>query len=296
MTTKKILANLAAIEKWIDEAPDPSTFHSNNDFMSFVVELMNRCLYLLKVGVSLAPTEEATHKGYSKQKIIIVGHMVRIVKLYEGILIHVSQRQLELASIFMRLIYETSIRMNYLIKSSTKRKTISSFILASYRPEKDVLEDLSNKQNSRPLINIESRIKKQIEKLLKRDGVTKTELSSNRIWNVDGKDFRRILSDMDKDLAYSYIFGTGSHYVHGDWHEIRYHHIQKKGRYYLPKLNFSDPDPRIACPLTMVCLDALLLYLKWGKSDPDGVVTPIASRLKTLCESVDSAHEKTLGS
>ena len=211
MTTKKILANLAAIEKWIDEAPDPSTFHSNNDFMSFVVELMNRCLYLLKVGVSLAPTEEATHKGYSKQKIIIVGHMVRIVKLYEGILIHVSQRQLELASIFMRLIYETSIRMNYLIKSSTKRKTISSFILASYRPEKDVLEDLSNKQNSRPLINIESRIKKQIEKLLKRDGVTKTELSSNRIWNVDGKDFRRILSDMDKDLAYSYIFGTGSH-------------------------------------------------------------------------------------
>jgi Family of unknown function (DUF5677) len=296
MTTEKILANLAAIEEWIDEAPDPSTFQNDNDFMSFVVELMNRCLYLLKIGVSLVPTEDAIGKGHTKQTIIIVGHMVRIVKLYEGFLMHVAKRQLELASIFMRLIYETNARMDYLIKSKTKRKTIRSFILASYKSEKEVLEDLRGKQNNRPLINIESRIKKQIEKLLRQDGISDDELASNRIWNVDGKDFRRILSDLDKGLAYSYIFGAGSHYVHGDWHEIRYHHIKKEGRYYLPKLDFSDPDPRIACPVTLVCLDTLILYLKWNKSDPHKVFTTLTSKLTRLCEAVDSAHEKTLGS
>ncbi len=295
MTTEKILNNLAKIEKWIDEAPDPTTFQNNDDFMSFVVELMNHCLYLLKVGVALAPTEETSHNGYSKQKAIIMGHMVRLVKLYEGILIHISKRQLELATIFMRLILETSTRMNYLIASKSKRKTIRSFILASYKPEKEMLTDLTAKQNNRPLINIESRIKKQIERLLKQDGISKNELANNRIWNVDGKDFRRILSDMGKDLAYSYGFGSGSHYVHGDWHEIRYHHINKMGRYYSPKLNFSDPDPRIACPLTMSCLDTLLLYLGWNKSDRDNAITPIVSKLKELCKVVDEAHENTLG-
>ena len=72
--------------------------------MEFTVKLMNYCLYLLRVGVSLAPSNLSAKRGYTKHKAIIIGHMVRLTKLYEGLLIHVSNRQLELASIFTHYI------------------------------------------------------------------------------------------------------------------------------------------------------------------------------------------------
>ena len=80
---------------------------------------------------------------------------------------------------------------------------------------------------------------------------------NNRIWDVDGKNFRQMLNDLGMGMGYSYIFGSGSHSVHGDWYEIDIHHIEKTGRYYMPKLEYDDPDPRTACTLTTVCLDAL---------------------------------------
>lgn len=292
---EKLLDNLDKIDNWLSSAPDPATFQNNDDFMEFTVELMNRCLYVLRVGVSLAPNEAVAYKGYSKQRAIIVGHMVRIVKLYEGLLIHISQSQFELAAIFMRLIFETTMRMNYLMKSKSQKKTIRSFVLASYKPEKEILEDLNSKASNRPLVQIEKRIKRKVEARLKQDGISIMELMSNRIWNVDGKDFRKILKDLGIGMTYSYGFGSGSHFIHGDWHEISQHHVEREGRYYMPKLNYSVPDPRLACPLTTLCLETLLTYLKWSKSDPDGGVSPVVAKLLELNRAVDAAHENTLG-
>ncbi len=291
---EKLLNNLNEIENWIKSAPDPATFKNNDDFMGFIVELMNHSLYLLRVGASLGPSEEAANKGFSKHRAIILGHMVRIVKLYEGLLIHISQRQLELAAIFSRLIFETAVRMKYLI-TKAKRKSFRSFVLASYKPEKEILADLDDKAKNRPLIQIEKRIRRKVKARLKRDGISITELMNNRIWNVDGRDFRRILIDLNIGLSYSYMFGSGSHSVHGDWYEISQHHIKKDGRYYTPELTYDDPDPRLACALTRVCLDTLLLYLKWGKLDPDDFISPIIWKLLKLNREVDITHENTLG-
>lgn len=188
MSEEVLLSNLADIERWIEEAPDPSSFQSNDDFMGFTVELMNRALYLLRVGVSLAPSQEAAERGYSKHRAIVVGHMVRITKLYEGLLIHVSRRQLELAAIFTRLIFEAAVRLEYLIKSKNKNASFSSFILTSYKPEKEVLEDLKAKAASRPLIQIEKRIRRKIKSRLKKDGIPINKLMTNRKWKLDGKD------------------------------------------------------------------------------------------------------------
>ncbi len=263
--------------------------------MEFIVELMNRCLYLLRVGVSLSPTEKEAEQGYSKHKAIIAGHMIRIAKLYEGLLIHTAKRQLELAAIFSRLIFETSIRMEYMIKSKSKRKTIRSFVLASYKPEKEILADLDNIASHRPLIQIERRMKRKIEARLREDDISIIELMNNKIWNVDGKNFREILDDLNMSAGYAYMFGNGSHSVHGDWYEISQHHIKQKGRYYTPELEFDDPDPRLACSLTTFCLATLLVYLRWNKSDPYCIITPVISKLDELNRAVDAAHENTLG-
>lgn len=232
---EKILSNIAEIDGWIDKAPDPVTFQNNDDFMNFVVVLMNYCLYLLKISVALAPSSSIANNGFSKHTAIVVGHMVRMTKLYEGFLIHISKGQAELALIFFRLIYETSIRMSYLIESKTKKKTFHSFILTSYKPEKEILEDLYEKKENRPLINIEKRMIRKIESRMQKDGISTQELMNNKTWYVDGKNARELLKALGNEKQYAYAFSNGSHFVHGDWCEIDLYHVDKKGRFYTPQ-------------------------------------------------------------
>ena len=68
---------------------------------------------------------------------------------------------------------------------------------------------------------------------------------------------------------------------HGDWYDIDLNHLRKDGRYYTPELSFTEPDPRLTGSLAHICLDSLLKYLKWNKSDPDNVISSLAE--KTNC-------------
>ena len=261
--------------------------------MRFSVEVMRRCLYLLRLGVSLVP-DGTKHQGFTKHRAIVVGHMVRIVKLYEGAAIHISQQQCELALVLFRLIVETAIRMIYLITSPDKRKSCQSFILSSYKPEREMLRDLKDKRIQRSLIPIERRMRRSILSTLRKDRITQSRLNNNKKWSVDGKNVRDMMNEVGFE-KYAYSFGNGSHFVHGDWLEMRKHHLQRDGRYYVPKLEYSDSDPRVSYPLTNLCLDVLLRYLVWSKGDPTRAVISVVEKLLILNASVDAEHERSLG-
>ena len=251
----QIIQKLNEIETWIDDNwPPPSDFNTDDEFMEFAVEIMNRCLHLLKIGIALSPDTQSANKGYTKHRAIIVGHMVRITKLYEGTLIHISQCQFELAVIFFRLIFETAIRTEYLIKSKSKRKSCRSFILSSYRSDRETLQDLNAEAKKGPLNQVGERIRRKIRSRLREDRISQTELMSNTIWNVDGKNFRDMMKELGYERWYSYIFGGMSHHIHGDWYEISVYHLDREGRYYTPDLTFTDSDPRLTCSLTYIGL------------------------------------------
>lgn len=289
---------LTEIETWIDaNLSRVSDCKTNYDFMTFAVEIMNWCIYLLRVGVDPAPYEKTGNKGYTKHRAIIVGHMVRIRKLLCGAQNHISRHELELAALFTRPIFETSIRIEYFINSKAKRKTFRSFILASYKPYKETLQDLKARAKKRPLIQIEKRMKRKIVARLTKDGISQTELMNNTTWNVDGKHFRDIMKQLEQESMYSYGFGSPSDFIHGQWYEIDLHHLNRRGRYYTPNFGFAEPDPRIACALTHICLRTLLIYLdlKWNKSDPDGAVTSAVEKLYKLNAFLDAVHERSLG-
>ncbi len=291
----KIIQNLEKINEWIDfNSPPPTDSKTNTEFMEFAVEIMNRCLYLLKIGVASAPDKETARKGYTKHRAMVVGHIVRIAKLYEGSIIHICNHQLELATVFLRPIFEAAIRMEYLISPNSKTESYRNFILISYRPEKEILQDLEAKAKKRPLIQIEKRMRRKILARLERDGITQIELFNNEKWHLDRKDFRRIMKMLGYDSMYSYGFGNASHYVHGDWYDIDLHHLKQDGQYYTPDLDFDIPDPRLACSLTGICLRTLLIYLKWNKSDPDNIITSLTERLSELNTALDDTHEGTL--
>ena len=291
----KIVETLSKIEAWVDFNSPPPVFKTNTAFVRFAVDIMNRCSYLLKLGVRASPNDQTVSKGYTKHRAIIVGHMVRLTKLYEGSLIHICSHQLELAHIFFRPIFETAIRMQYLMTSKPQKKSFRSFILASYKSEKETLQDLKAKAKERPLIQIEKRMRRKIISRLRKDGITQKELLNNKIWNINGKNFRDIMKILNMDSMYSYAYGSASHPVHGDWYDISLNHLKQDGRYYTPELLFTEPDPRLTCPLTSICLETILRYLKWNKSDSDGLITRITEKLHYLNRNLNDAHESTLG-
>ena len=291
----KVFQNLKTMEKWIAaNLRRPAEFETHYDFMRLAVEVMNRCLYLLKVGVYSTPDAETVNIGYAQPKAIIVGHLVRLTKLYEGALIHISECQVELARIFSRLILETAIKMEYLIKA--KEPTLRNFILDSYRPEWEMLQDLEAVAKTRPLKSIEKRMTQSIKSRMGKEGISESELTSHKQQGIDGKNFRQLCEDLgDNGIQYLYGYREGSHYVHGDWQDLQAYHLTKEGDRYVPSLSFTDSDPRLAGPLTEICLDILLAYLEWNKSDPHGVMTPAIAKLRELNASLDEAHESWLG-
>ena len=287
---ENLFQNIQNIHDILQSLPNPYTFNTNNEFMQHSVELMNCVLYLLRVAPELASSEKMARKGFVKKKAIIVGHLVRIGKLYEGLLIHITQKQVELALIFHRLIYETEARMEYLMQAPNE--SFRNFCLITYRPQKEILS--SFKEQKQPLKSYQKRIIKKVKSRLKRDRISLKSVMSNKQWDLDGKNFRNILKDIHRESEYALAFGAGSHSVHGDWADISVYHLEKRGRYWIPNIEFAEPDPRLTGAVSKTCLMGLLKYLEWGKSDRDKFISPVAFNLGSIFQSIDDAHEKFL--
>lgn len=285
-----LLQNIQNIQTILKSLPNPYKFNTNNDFMHHSVELMNCVLYLLRVAPELTANENMARKGFVKKKAIIVGHMVRIGKLYEGLLIHLTHKQVELALIFHRLIYETEARMEYLMQAPNE--SFNNFCLITYKPQKEILNIF--KEQKLPLKSYQKRIIKKVKARLKRDGISLKAVMSNKQWNLDGKSFRMILKDINRESEYALAFGAGSHSVHGDWADISVYHLEKRGRYWIPNIEFAEPDPRLTGAVSKTCLMGLLKYLEWVKSDPDKFISSVAFDLGSTFQSIDDAHEKFL--
>lgn len=290
----KIIQNIEHIRAWIKNSPDPRAFKTNNEFMHVYVQIMNYTLYFIRLVISLTKDKESSERGVTKHKAIISGLVVRISKLYDGFAKHIADHELELAAIFSRLIFETEVRLHYLLSSKNKKKSIRSFILGSYKPEKEILIDLKSKSKTRKLIPIEQRIKIKVLSRLKKDGITQKELLNNTRWNIDGKNFRQLLKDLNRELQYYYIFGSMSHHIHGDWYEISLYHLEKENGRYFPNLNYDTPDPRLVGPISGLILNRLIEFLKYTKTDPDNYISDIISSLFAVCYGYDDSHEEFL--
>ena len=293
---ESMIKNLANMKVWIDFSfPPPSEFKTKAESMRFVAEVMNRCLYLLKVGTASASNAKTAKTGYTKPKAIIVGHMVQLTKLYEGALIHICGPQPELTRIFFRPILEVAINMKHLIKS--RGQSDSSIGLASYPSELEMFRVLKNKAKERALTPIEHRINGLILSQLGKDGISQTELACNDQEDIDEKNSPEFCenSSYNDDSLYIYLFQKETDWVHRGWHDLRSYHLTQTGDYYVPDLGFDDPQPRLGCQLTQVCLETLTIYLRWNQSDPDNELTSIIRKLLKLNAALDAAHESPVG-
>lgn len=269
----------------------PSAPKTNQDFINGLLPLMRWTNELLQIGVAMVRTKKDVSIGITRPKATIVGMMVRLGKLYHAFLQHVENGQEDIASIFTRLIYETEVKMSYLIANPQSWR---SYILTSLRSEKEMLEDLRNKSKSRKLIPIEVRIRKSVKKTLKQEGITEKELISCKWKDIDGKNFRSMLQSLGRENEYVYGFGGSSRNVHGSWLDLHRYHLKKVGRGFQPNIRYRKPDPRYAGPLTYRTLEGLLAYISWSKTDRTGVVGLLGEQLLKDVRKLDDMHEKLL--
>lgn len=289
-----IRKNLESIVTGIGKAPDPNTLDDSKMIVHYM-EVMGWTLYILRLCAGLEPDGHGEEKTYTRDEAVIVGHMVRIAKLYDGFYQNVAKRQLEFCGIFMRLLSETEIKLRYLLSHSSEA-TANNFVLASYKPEKQMLQYFEELESSRELIPIEARMKRSILREIEEEGISREELLQNKRWDLDGLNIRAMLKKLDHDHLYPFMYGGASRWVHGGWSEFRRYHLVKKGEGYQPRLDYGDPDPRITGPVTQVCLEIAQDYLSWAGSDPDDVVDRIIKILLEHVQSLEQAHESSMSS
>ena len=288
-----VLTNIAEIRKSIHNAPNPAEFQTPNEFMRMSVEIMNWCGYILRVAIACVDSKTVSRGGYAKNRAIIVGHMVRLSKLYDGMLSFVASRNSDVAVLFVRMILECAMRAKYLMESPDKTKAFRNFVLSSFGPEREETLDLLRKKELRPLIKIEKRMLKSMSASLRREGITQASLKEKR--PPRPLDFRSVMNKIRYgDASYAYSFANSSHFIHGDWLDIRHHHLRQHGRYYLPNMGSRDPDPRITSPVSLILLEALAVYLKWSQADPNDILMPIVIELEKLHRAIDVAHENKM--
>ena len=85
MPDQTLAGHLDDIARWIADHQKLPDMQSNAAFNLFIDEVMRRSLYLLRTGVALE-RYGSTQQGLSKHQAIIVGQLVRLMKLYETLM------------------------------------------------------------------------------------------------------------------------------------------------------------------------------------------------------------------
>ena len=290
--SQELLAELEAVDRWALGALPLPPLTTNDDYMTLAMELMNHTQRLLRVGVFLSEEGSFVRKGFTRRRAIVLGHFVRIQKLYDALRHHTANRQRDICSIFHRLIVETASKLEYL--TLAKQSSFRGFILASYKPEKEMLDDLRGKAKKRPLTAIEKRMLGSVRANLREDRISTTELLGNRRWDIDGKNFRQILAELGRDSRYAYGFGVGSHFIHGDWFDLKWHHLKKVNGRYRAWLEGPVPDARGVCPVTNICLVSLANFVRWNRLDTDRSVVTVIQNVLNVAGGLDESHELSL--
>ncbi len=258
---------------FLETAPDLPTLSTQDEFMRIGVRAMNYLLVLSKAGVSL-PRPHVS--GYLRRHAPLIGLAVRLVKLYEGYLGHLASREKDLAQVFSRPFIETAIKLHYLLRSD--RHSARSFVETSYRAEKEMLKELNGVREERPLTPFEAMMRSDIAAKIRGAGITQRALLTRTNWDIDGKNVRTLLEDLDWEVAYAFGFAGASHFVHGTWHDLTVHHLGREGRKYYPDTDFESPDTRMIGPHSILLIYAMVAVIQHFKLDRENrIIVPLLS-------------------
>lgn len=277
------------IWKFFEERPDFSALRGNDAFMEVAVPAMSRLLGLGKIVVSI---RRPGGKWYPRRFAPHLGLMVRMLKLYEGMLEQTCEQKGELVTVYYRPFLEALVKLEYLMRSGPR--SVRSFIETSFRPEKDMLAHLKQVEWRRELTPIERRMLRSIQSHLRRAGVRQKDLLARKSWDLDGRNMRALMATMNWDIGYAFGFASSSHSVHASWYDLLVNHLSVDGRAYSPDITFRVPDTRLVAPHSYMLADQLLRFVSFFRLEPRSLLADLLSMIAVFFHDLDAAREKTL--
>lgn len=236
---------------------------SETELNRFIIEFSIDLGQLIDILSSIINTKKYPNY-YSLNDSTVVGLLTRIVKLFQESVYFYEKNKTEIFAQFTRTIYESFIIAKYLMQNGENSQ--SNFRLISYHSRYENYKKLNElPDRHHPIIQ---RQLKKLDSKLKLDGFTIDDLhienKKKNSWKLDGKSFWKIHKEVDNEELYSFVYGSGSDFVHGSWQEIMDFHLTKKGKGYFGYLNYEKCDCRLIVPLNTIIFEIFNSYLLWN--------------------------------
>jgi hypothetical protein len=227
---------------------------SDGDFLRDLVEAANAVRQYLVLVAGLWPTRPLDRllRG------VLVGHMVRVFKLYDSLIMLVVEHRGEIAPILLRALIDTVINLRHLLTHPSD-KEVKKYIEASLAYEKKLMEEIQSRMQQRPKpLPIELRMLGSIEETFRRVGVDPASIAA-REWR--GASTFQKARDAGLEVFYEFGFRPASHQVHGTWHDLEFYQLEEKNGEYRPETRFSRPRPQVVEMVSVACLETSIAYL-----------------------------------
>lgn len=260
---------------------------TEDDFMRDLVAACNTVRKYLLIAAGLVPTIRRT----KVERGVLIGHMVRIYKLYDTYLHLIVERRGEMAFIIVRAFTESLINLRFLIRFGNE-ELIRTFQIASLAYEKKLWDEIQSRKHD-PILPIEERMLSSIEKTFARATVDLDSVSfEDRNW---GESAYRKAQQTDLINLYEFGFRTASHFVHGTWHELEFHHLRESGDDYEPAPDYTPPKPQMIEAISVSCLEVAGDYLPHIVGDSASEIVDRLDAMKNWFVGMVSEHEKFIG-
>lgn len=262
------------------------SFDHEGQFMEASADLMKTVLPHLAAASGLVPKDAPGWKGNDA---ILMGMMVRLLKLSRSLYDQIIEERLEIAWILTRCIYETSVRLRYLIQKNDPSE-FDGFLLAGSESEVRLRSDIEKNIQERGgvMLPIEERMLASLQR--HRDAGFLEE--SFRKW----RDCRKLGQEIGLgDEAYRGGFQIPSLAVHGFASDLFRLHLEAvDSEHYIPSAEWTRVRPQILTVNTLFLLSTISEYVVYrlGMDDPGSMEW--ITQLETIEDAVrrlDQSHE-----
>lgn len=271
----------------------PNRIDDENEFNRIGVEIFKEIGTLIRTISSGPKLDRSSGKetGFSKEEAVIVGTLVRYGKLGIGFIEQYAKARLETTMIMFRCLAETYVNLNFFIKYADTH-TLRHYIKHSLQTENQVLKILKQNTASREILEpIEQRIIKSMEKAFDDADFKQEDMNHSSKWN---KKIKARLSDILHPNAYSLIYGSASHSIHGNWQDLVSHNLTKQNDGYYPQCRWTEPRLQILTVASIFSCEVLKNYAdkflsnNKDKQALDDIISDIMERSLKL----DKMHEE----
>ncbi len=281
--------------KFTDE--EIANFKSENHFMKVAVDLLIEIGEIACYLYSTHPLDEnLAPRKWNRNEAIVMGLMVRIVKLQVEVLDANQKDKLESVQIMARCLCETVINILYLLQNRGNNQFFDQYVAHSLRSEKELLE--------RILFNIKKRkgAEVPIEKRMKRSILKSFDVAGIKPEEVDLK----VRSEWTKISLYkrAKFVGLGEQYlaafallcheVHGNWQDLLRHHLEYKDGEFKPYMKSLHSRPQIIIAVALFSAYACWEYSKSFLPEclKREQMRECVEALIEKCQKLDRAHER----